>query len=133
MRAGAAEAGLHFVRHANSPGRADRGEGLGKISRRQKNLPSTARRRFGEERGKLARIPGSFGHVGGVARARLGSAIGPAIDIRQRHDLHMRGLAAAALAVELVRADVHQRAGIAVVGGVQHKYAVAARMGAGQP
>src|SRR5713226_5541346 len=122
----AAEAGLHFIRDADSSGGADRSKGFAQVSRRQNDLTATTQRRLAEEGSKtvaiISDLPHCLSHVAREELAGVGSTMGATIDIRLWNLAHPGGTTSTALAVELVRAEINHRAGVAVISGVHYDH-----------
>ena len=107
------------------------------IARRRDDLTAASEQRLEDEAGHRRSGRRQYlAHRVAVGDSHFSamSAMRSAIAIGHRHHVHPRfGRAAAAVAQELVRTDVNQGAGVAVVGALDHEKVPPAGVGSGEP
>src|SRR5712691_1902125 len=124
----APEASLYLVGDTN----AARGTCMAKrfleIMRWEHDLTAASEQRLTYESGHVALLflymPDGFLHITRVLFACLWIVLFelPPVGIGHRYNLHMGRLSRAAWTIEFIRADVDQRAGIAMIGHVYHNH-----------
>ena len=139
VRPDPAESHLHLVGHADPARQPDVRVGLAEISFGQLDLAGAARKGFAVERGDLpALAPGvldGFGHVAGVLLRGVGivPAVAAAVEVGEGDRVDVVRRPGAAGPVELVGAEVDQRAQVSVIRGLHDDDVRGARIGPGHP
>jgi hypothetical protein len=138
VRPHAAEPHLHLVGHAHGAGFPHVSVGGLEVSVGEDDLPGAPGDRLGVEGCDRAtaqnRAAYLTGDRGGVLAGRVGIAgtIGTTVRVGHRGHAHVLRLPRPTFVVELVRAQVHHRAGVSVVRAVEHHDVTPSRSGPGQ-
>ena len=126
------EPGLHLVSDADTAGGTNPRVHVGEKAVRQHDLPADTGARFGDvSTQSTVRRLDRLDHAAHLRREPGASvAFDPAraIDIRDRRRMHPIRRAGAARTVVLVRTDIDQRRGVAVVGRIHHDQVALARV-----
>ena len=136
VRARTAKASLHLIGNANSASVSDCGVSSIQITRRKNDLAATTQCRFAEERSKtltsISDLSRCLNHIVRIKPGRIRSAMCASVDIRHHYLMNPGRTAFAAWAIELVRAEIDHRAGVAVISRVDDDHCIPTGVRSGQ-